>query len=198
MTPKLDAFRHRVDTFLVNEPLLQWSLRESVWARSIAHFQVVGRDHLPVCLVLPGLFDTAGQAAVPIPYSHRERHLLRYDTNTAPVQHCLWAAVNAGQEEPSLAPSLAPGEQHTYGSMPAAAVDKVFEHLHAAHDALARLVGRQQPSSAGLDPMGGDPPKAGSSSRRRSSGMTPRQRARQRRTRRTQPGMASTPKRRSG
>ena len=45
--------------------------------------------------------------------------------------------------------------------MPAAAVDKVFEHLHAAHDALARVVGRRQPSPAGTDPAGGDPPQSG-------------------------------------
>ena len=45
--------------------------------------------------------------------------------------------------------------------MPAAAVDKVFEHLHAAHEALARVVGRRQPSPAGRDPAGGDPPKTG-------------------------------------
>ena len=30
MTSTLDLSRHRVDTFLVNEPLLSWSLRESV------------------------------------------------------------------------------------------------------------------------------------------------------------------------
>ena len=45
--------------------------------------------------------------------------------------------------------------------MPAAAVDKVFEHLHAAHDALARVVGRRQPSPAGTDPAEGEPPKSG-------------------------------------
>ena len=35
MTPTLHPSRHRVDTFLVNEPLLPWSLRESVWARGM-------------------------------------------------------------------------------------------------------------------------------------------------------------------
>ena len=45
--------------------------------------------------------------------------------------------------------------------MPAAAVDKVFEHHHAAHDALARVVGRRQPSPAGTDLAEGDPPESG-------------------------------------
>ena len=45
--------------------------------------------------------------------------------------------------------------------MPAAAVDKVFQHLHAAHDALARTVGRRQPSPTGMDPTGGDPSESG-------------------------------------
>ena len=45
--------------------------------------------------------------------------------------------------------------------MPAAAVDKVFEHLHATHDALARVVGRRQPSPAGTDPAEGDLPESG-------------------------------------
>ena len=69
--------------------------------------------------------------------------------------------VTAAQDGPSLAPWLGPAEQHAYGSMPAAAVDKVFEHLHAAHDALARVVGRRQPSPAGTDPAGGGPPESG-------------------------------------
>ena len=161
MTPTLHPSRHSVDTFLVNEPLLPWSLRESVWARGMAHPQVVSTDHLPVRLALPGLLSAAGRAAMFTPYSHTEGRLLPYDAETAPVQHCLWAAVFAAQDEPSLAPWLGPAEQHDYGSMPAAAVDKVFEHLHATHDALARVVGRRQPSPAGTDPAEGDLPESG-------------------------------------
>ena len=159
--PTLHPSRHRVDTFLVNEPLLSWSLRESVWARGMAHPQVVGSDHFPVRLALPGLLNAAGHAAICTPYSHRERRLLPYDAEAVPVQRCLWAAVTAAQNEPSLAPWLGPSEQQAYGSMPAAAVDKVFEHLRAAHDALARVMGRRQPSPAGTDPAGGDPPESG-------------------------------------
>ena len=161
MTPTLHPSRHRVDTFLVNEPLLMWSLRESIWARSMAHPQVVGSDHLPVCLALPGLLNAAGHAAMPTPYSQTEGRLLPYDAEAAPVQCCLWAAVTAAQDEPSLVPSQGPSEQNAYGSMPAAAVDKVFAHLHTAHDALAHVVGRRQPSLAGTDLAGGDPPESG-------------------------------------
>ena len=161
MTPTLHPSRHRVDTFLVNQPLLPCSLRESVWARGMAHPQVIGSDHLPVRLAFPGLPNTAGRAVMPTPYSHTEGRPLPYDAEAAPVQHCLWAAVTAAQDEPSLAPWLGPPEQHAYGSMPTAAVDNVFEHLHAAHDALARVVGRRQPSPAGTDPAEGDPPESG-------------------------------------
>ena len=87
MTPTLHPSRHRVDTFLVNEPLLPWSLRESVWARGMAHPLVVGSDHLPVRLALPGLLSAAGRAAMPTPYSHTEGRLLPYDAEAAPVQH---------------------------------------------------------------------------------------------------------------
>ena len=153
--------RHRVDTCLVNEPLLPWSLRESVWARGMAHPQVIGSDHLPVRLTLPGLLNAAGHAAMPAPYRHTEGRLLPYDAEAAPVGRCLWAAVTAAQDEPSLAPWLGPAEQRAYGSMPATAVDKVFEHLHAAHDALARLVGRRQPSPTGPHPAEGDPAEGG-------------------------------------
>ena len=45
--------------------------------------------------------------------------------------------------------------------MPAAAVDKVFEHLHAAYDALGRVVGRRQPCPAGTGPAEGNPPESG-------------------------------------
>ena len=172
MTPTLDPSRHRVDTFLVNEPLLPWSLRESVWARGMAQPQVVGSDHLPVRLALPGLLSAAGRAAMPTPYSHTEGRLLPYDAEAAPVQHCLSAAVTAAQDERFLAPWLGPAEQHYYGSMPAAAVDKVFEHLHATHDALARVVGQR-----GRTWRRGTSRRAESGSRQRSSAMTPWQRA---------------------
>ena len=121
MTPTLHPFRHRVDTFLVNEPILPWSLRESVWARGMAHPQLIGWDNLLVRLALPGLLNAAGRAAMPAPYSHTEGRFLPYVAEAAPVQHCLWAAVTAAQDEPSLAPWLGPAEQHAYGSMPAAA-----------------------------------------------------------------------------
>ena len=72
MTPTLYPSRHRVDTFLVNEPLLPLSLRESVWARGMAHPQVVGSDHLPVRLALPGLLNAAGRGgAHPLQPSQR-------------------------------------------------------------------------------------------------------------------------------
>ena len=161
MTPTLHPSRHRVDTFLVNEPLLPWSLPESVWARGMAHFQVIGSDHLPVRLALPGLLNAAGRAAMTTLYIHTAGRLLPYDAEAAPVQHCLWTAVTAAQDEPSLAPWPGSAEQHAYGSMPAAAVDKVFEHLHAAHHALARVVGRRQPSPAETDPAEGDPRQSG-------------------------------------
>ena len=161
MTPTLNPSRHRLDTFLVNEPLLPWSLRESVWARGMADPRVISSDHLPVRLALAGRLSAAGRAAVPTPFSHTEGCLLPYDAKAAPVQHCLWAAVTAAKDEPSQAPWLGPAEQHAYGSMPAAAVDKVFEHLHATHDALARVVGRRQPSSAGTDPAERHAPESG-------------------------------------
>ena len=66
VTPTLHPSRYRMDTFVVNEPLLPWSLQESVWACGMAHPR----------LVLPSLPDTAGQTAVPTPYSHAEGRLL--------------------------------------------------------------------------------------------------------------------------
>ena len=89
MTPTLHPSRHRVDTFLVNEPLLPWSLRESVWAHGMSHPQVIGLGHLPVRLALPCLLNAAGRATMPTPYSHTQGRLLPYDAEAAPVQHCL-------------------------------------------------------------------------------------------------------------
>ena len=60
-----------------------------------------------------------------------------------------------------MALCLGPAEQHAYWSMPSAAVHKVFKHLHVAHEALARTVGRRQPSPTGSDAAGGDPPESG-------------------------------------
>ena len=104
MIPTLHPSRQRVDTFVANDPLLPWSLRESVWARGMAHPQVVRSDHLLVRLALPGLLKAAGYAMMPIPYSHTEGRLLPYEAEAAHVRRCLWAAVTAAQDEPSLAP----------------------------------------------------------------------------------------------
>ena len=65
MTPTLHPSRHRVDTLLVKEPLLPCSLRESVWARGMAHPQVIGWDHLPVRLALLGLLYERGARRCP-------------------------------------------------------------------------------------------------------------------------------------
>ena len=45
--------------------------------------------------------------------------------------------------------------------MPAAALDKVFEHLHTAHESLARVVGRRHPCLASGDRSEKDPLKSG-------------------------------------
>ena len=161
MSPVLYPSPHRVDTFLVNQPPLLLSLQEIVWVRGTAHPQVIRSDQVPVRPALPVLLKTSGHAAVPGPYSHTESRLLSYDDEAALVQCCMWEAVTAAQKKASLPPSLGPVEQHAYGSMLAAAVDKVFAHLHAAHHALACTVGRRQPSLAGSDPAGGDPPESG-------------------------------------
>ena len=42
MTLTLQPSRQKVDTFRVNEPLLMWSLWDSVWAGGMAHPQVIG------------------------------------------------------------------------------------------------------------------------------------------------------------
>ena len=157
MTPTPHRSRHRVDTFLVNEPLLPWSLQESVWARGMAHPQVIISDHLLVCLALPGLLDAAGHAAVPTPYSHTEGHLLPSDTEAAPVQRCLCSAATAVQDKPSLAPRLGHAEQHAYGPMPTAAMDKADRtpprgaRRPGAHGGAPTVV------PGGVGPTGGDP-----------------------------------------
>ena len=61
MTPTLHPSRHRVDTFLVNEPLLPWSLRESTWARGMANPQG-GRVGPPPCPPGPARPPQRGRA----------------------------------------------------------------------------------------------------------------------------------------
>ena len=107
-----------------------------------------------------GLLQAMGNAAVRSPYSHPEGPLLLYGPDAAPVERCLLAAVTAAQDEPSVAPWLGPAAQHTHGSMQAAAVEKLFDHLHMAHKSLARVVGLQHPSHIGLDPPEKDPPES--------------------------------------
>ena len=197
MTPTLHPSQHRLDTFLVNDPLLPWSLRESVWARGMAHPQVVGSDHIPFHLALPGLHNAAGHAVMPTPYSHTEGRLLPYDAEAAPVQRCLWAAVTAAQDEPSLPPWLGPAEQPA-GPCPQP------QWTRCSNTSTRRITPWRKWWDAGSRPRRGrtrregTPLRAGNGSSRRSSATTPWQRARQQHTRRTWHGMASNPRRRPG
>ena len=102
ITPTLQRSRHRVDTFMDNDPLLPWSLRESVWARGMLHPQVVGSDQLPVLLVLPCLLGVAWKAEVSATYSHTAGRHLPYNPDAPPIQRCLWTAVTAAQDEGRL------------------------------------------------------------------------------------------------
>ena len=105
MTPTLQPSRHRVDTFLVNERLLPWSLPESVWARGMAQPRMVGSDHLPVPLALRGLLNAAGHGAMPSCYSHMEGCLLPYDAEARPSN----AACGQGSPPRRMSPPWRPG-----------------------------------------------------------------------------------------
>ena len=198
MTPTLHPSRHRVDTFLVNEPLLPWSLRESVWARGMAQPQVLGLDNLLVRLALPGLLNVAGRATMPTSYSHRVGRLLPYDAEAAPFQHCLWAASPPRRMNPPWHPGAVPQSSTAMGPCPRA------QWTRCSNTSTRRMTPWHVWWDAGSRPrrgrtrLGGTPRRAGKGSRRRSSAMTPWQRARRRRTRRTRHGMASGPRRRSG
>ena len=184
MTPTLYPSRHRLDTFLVNEPLLPWSLRESAWARGMAHPQVVSSDHLPVRLALPGLLSAAGRAAMPTPYSHTEGRLLPENAEAAPVQH--WR------------PGWVPQSSTTTGPCPRP------RWTRCSNTSTRRMTPWRMWWDAGSHPRRGRTRRRGTSrraesgSRQRSSAMTPWQRARRQATRRMRPGMASGPRRRSG
>ena len=65
MTATLHRARLRLETFLVSQPFLPWSLRESSWAWGTAHPYVVGSDHLPVRLILPGSSTPRGRRQYP-------------------------------------------------------------------------------------------------------------------------------------
>ena len=118
MIPTLHPSRHSVDTFLVNKPLLPWSLRKGVWARGMAHPQVIGSDHLLVRLALPGLLKAAGHATMPTPYSHTVSRLLTYDAEAAPVEHCLWAGSPPRRMSPPWRPGWVPQSSTPMGPCP--------------------------------------------------------------------------------
>ena len=67
MTPTPHSSRHRMDSSLVDKPLLLWSLRESVWTGGMAHPQMIWSYYTPVRLALQGLLNVAGHAAMPAP-----------------------------------------------------------------------------------------------------------------------------------
>ena len=158
--PTLHPSRHRVDTFLVNAPPAVVPAGERLGPR---HGAPPGDWVGPP----PGPPGPSGPPRCG--RAHSGAHPLQPHEGPPPPVRCRGPAcpalpVGSGHRCTGRALSSAlacPAEQHAYGSMPAAAGDKMFKHLHAAHDALAHTVSSRQPSPAGSDPAGGDPPESG-------------------------------------
>ena len=196
MTPTLHPSRHRVDTFLVNEPLLPWSLRESVWARGMAHPQVAGSDHFPVRLALPGLLSAARRCSPPT--ATRRAASSRTTPRPGPSNTACGRRSPPHRMNLPWRPGWVPQSSTTTGPCPR------LRWTWCSNTSTRRMTPWRVWWDAGSRPRRGRTRRRGTSrraesgSRRRSSAMTPWQRARRQRTRRTRHGMASGPRRRSG
>ena len=187
MTPTLHPSRHRVDTFLVNEPLLPWSLRESVWARGMAHPQVVGSDHLPVRLALPGLLNTAAARQCPPRAATRRATSTRTTPRPHPSNTACGRRSPPRRMNPPWRPGWVPQSSTTTGPCPRP------RWTTCSSTSTRRMTPWRVWWDAGSRPRRGRTRQRGTSrraesgSRQRSSAMTPWQRARRQRTRRRGP-----------
>ena len=197
MTPTLHQSRHRVDSFLVNEPLLLWSLRESVWARGMAQPQVIGLDHLPVSPALAGLLNAAGHAALPTPYSHPKGRLLGTKLRPRPSSVPCGRRSPPRTTSPPWRPGWAPLSSTPTGPCPWPLWTRCSNTSTWRMTPWRARWGADNRPRRGQTRLEETPLRAGNGYRRRSSATTPWQRARQRRTKQTRPGTASTQRQRS-
>ena len=140
--------RHRLDSFLLNSPLVPWAARERPHLAPGRSPAWLGSDHGPVVLyILPAV---AGKKRVTrMAYSHAQGRLHAIRPDFPGIHEAAAVVLQKACEDRTLRAWLS-SEQDT-ATMGTSEVQAVFDLLYAFRDDVSRVTGVRMPS--GMDPQ---------------------------------------------
>ena len=139
---------HRLDSFLLNSPLVPWAVRECPDLAPGRSPASLGSDHGPVVLDIP--LAVAGKERVTrMAYSHAQGRLHAIRPDSPGVREAAAAVLQKACEDRTLQAWLS-SDQDT-ATMGTSEVQAVFDLLYAFRDDVSRITGLRMPS--GIDPQ---------------------------------------------
>ena len=139
---------HRLDSFLLNSPLVPWAVRERPHVAPGRSPASLGCDHCPVVLDIP--LAVAGKEGVTrMAYSHAQGRLHAIRPDSPGVREAAAAVLQKACEDRMLRAWLL-SDQDT-ATMGTSEVQAVFDLIYAFRDDVSRVTGVRMPS--GMDPQ---------------------------------------------
>ena len=139
---------HRLDSFLLNSPLVLWAVRERPHPAPGRSPALLGSDHGPVVLDIP--LAVAGKERVTMmAYSHAQGRLHAIRPDSPGDLEAAAAVLQKACEDRTLRAWLS--SDHDTATMGRSEVQAVFDLLYAFRDDVSRVTGVRMPS--GMDPQ---------------------------------------------
>ena len=139
---------HRLDSFLLNSPLVPWAARERPHPAPGRSPASLGSDHGPVVLDIP--LAVAGKERVTMmAYSHAQGRLHAIRPDSPGVREAAAVVLQKAREDRTLRAWLL--SDHDTATMDTSEVQAVFDLLYAFRDDVSRVTGVRMPS--GMDPQ---------------------------------------------
>ena len=139
---------HRLDSFLLNSPLVPWAMCERPHLAPRRSHASSGSDHGPVVLNIP-LVVAAKERITRLAYSHAQGRLHTIRPDSLGLRAAAVAALQKAYEDQALRQWLS-SDQDT-ATMGTSEVHAVFDVLYAFCDEVSRVTGMHMPS--GMDPQ---------------------------------------------
>ena len=138
---------HKLDSFLLNAPLVPWAMRDRPYLATGRSPAALGSDHAPVVLSIP-LALAAKERITPLAYSHAQGRLYGICLDSTGVREAAAVVLQRACNDPALKGwLLSYQDTATMGTLE---LQVVFDLLYAFLDEVSRVTLVRMPS--GMDP----------------------------------------------
>ena len=138
---------HRLDSFLMNGPLLAWASKEDLCVCPSAARGLLGSDHAPVLVSVPMAVNAPGMDAR-VPFTHMVERLCEFDPISPQVTEVAAQHMQATLQDAKLRPCLGFSPEDTLTQQQ---VTAVFRYLEEFRDRMADTVGTRRPPQRQAD-----------------------------------------------